>query len=158
MKKEYKMETLFQACAILDRYLQAIGWQTFNRLEMCKLATISVLMAAKLEQPISPSFSRMIGLLSQDEQKNVSKQSLKDLEAQILMKMGFDYNYPGPMQSLERFMRIINYDKNRTIYEMSFQICKFSLNDSKFLEFRPSQIAACSIIISINIYERDCNE
>lgn len=73
MKKEYKTETLFQACAIFDRYLMSIGWQTYPRTEICRLATISMLMAAKLEQPISPSFSRMIALLSDEEQRSVNK-------------------------------------------------------------------------------------
>ena len=38
---------------------------------------------------------------------------------------------------------------------MGHQICKFQLNDSKFLKYRPSMIAACAVIISINIYRRD---
>ena len=48
---------------------------------MIALATISVLMSAKLEQPISPSFSRMISLLTDEEQKLVSKKELIDLES-----------------------------------------------------------------------------
>ena len=73
MKKEYKNETLFIAANILDRYIGMIGLPNFPRKEMLNLATISILMAAKLEQPISPSFRRMINLLPEDEQKNVSK-------------------------------------------------------------------------------------
>lgn len=38
---------------------------------------------------------------------------------------------------------------------MSFQICKFQCNDAQFLKYRPSVIAACAIILAINIYERD---
>jgi len=92
---------------------------------MCRLATISILLAAKLEQPISPSFSRMITLLSDDEKKYVTKKQLIDLEADILVVMGFDYNFPGPIQSMERYLRILNYDKNKTVYDMTYQICKF---------------------------------
>lgn len=114
-----------------------------------------MLMAAKLEQPISPSFTRMIGLLTDEEQMSVTKQGLIELEADILIVMNFDYNFPGPIQSLERYLRILEYDFNKTVYDMSYQICKFQLNDSKFLNYRPSQLAACSIIISVNIYERD---
>ena len=36
------------------------------------LATLSILMAAKLEQPISPNFGKMISLLKENEKKNVS--------------------------------------------------------------------------------------
>ena len=38
---------------------------------------------------------------------------------------------------------------------MSYQICKFQLNDSMFLEYRPSQIAAAAVLISITIFKRD---
>jgi hypothetical protein len=54
-------------------------------------------MSAKIEQPISPSFNRLIGMLTPEEQKYVSKQGLIDLEADILMKLGFDFNFPGPI-------------------------------------------------------------
>lgn len=55
---------------------------------------------------------------------------------------------------MERFLRLLNYDKSsNSIKDMSFQICKFSLNEACFLKYRPSQIAACAVLIAINIYE-----
>lgn len=54
-------------------------------------------MAAKLEQPISPSFTRMISLLTEEEKKSVTKQKLIDLETNILITFGFDFNFPGPL-------------------------------------------------------------
>jgi hypothetical protein len=95
-------------------------------------------MSAKLEQPISPSFTRMINLLTQDEKKTVTKQSLIDLESEILIMLGFDFNFPGPVQTMERYLRILGYDLNRTVYDMAFQICKFQLNEAIFLNYRPS--------------------
>ena len=154
MKKDYKPETLFIAAGILDRYLYMVGAQNFPKAQMVSLATICVLMAAKMEQPISPSFNRLIGMLTAEEQKYVSKQGLIDLEEHVLMMLGFDFNFPGPIQSMDRFIRILSYDKNKTIREMSYQICKFQLNEAKFLNFRPSCIAACSVILSINIYQK----
>lgn len=73
-KKDYKVETLFIATGIFDRYINAVGVQNFQKQQVVNLATISILMAAKLEQPISPSFTRMINLLTEDEKKFVSKQ------------------------------------------------------------------------------------
>lgn len=54
-------------------------------------------MAAKLDQPMSPNFQRMINLLTEDEQKIVTKQSLMNLEAHILVTLGFEFNFPGPI-------------------------------------------------------------
>jgi len=84
LKKEYKPETLFIAAGILDRYIYLVGAQNFPKSQMVSLATICVLMSAKLEQPISPSFTRMINLLTDEEKKYVSKSSLIELESQIL--------------------------------------------------------------------------
>ncbi len=38
---------------------------------------------------------------------------------------------------------------------MTYQLCKYQLNDSRFLNYNPSMIAACASIIAINIYEKD---
>ena len=129
---------MFIAAGILDRYIHMTGPQNFPKSQMVNLATICVLMSAKLEQPISPSFTRMINLLTDDEKRYVSKSSLIELEAQILAKMGFDFNFPGPMQPMERYLRVLNYQKSKTIHDMGFQICKFQLNEASFLNFRPS--------------------
>ena len=137
-KKDYKEETLFIAASIFDRYINIIGVSNFSKSLVVHLATISVLMSAKLEQPISPSFTRMINLLSPEEKKNVTKQALIELEADILIKLGFDFNFPGPIQALERYLRVLGYDLNRSVFDMSFQICKFQLNEAKFLDYRPS--------------------
>jgi hypothetical protein len=55
----------------------------------------------------------MISLLTEDEKKIVTKQVLIDLEAQIIIKLGFDFNFPGPIQFIERYLRILDYDKNK---------------------------------------------
>lgn len=92
---------------------------------MIILSAISMLMAAKLEQPISPSFSRMIALLSKAEQEIVTKASLKEMEKDIIDKLGFDFNFPGPVQTMERFLRLLEYDQNPTIFEFAYELCKF---------------------------------
>ena len=62
----------------------------------------------------------MVNLLSSEEKKTVTKQSLIDLESDILVKLGFDFNFPGPIQSMERYLRILGYDLNRTVFDMGF--------------------------------------
>ena len=48
-QKQYKRETLFIACGIFDRYIAAVGASNFDPKEVITLATISILMSAKLE-------------------------------------------------------------------------------------------------------------
>ena len=85
------------AINIFDRYINAVGLINFQKHHVVSLATISVLMSAKLEQPVSPSFTRMINLLSDEEKSFFNKQFIIDLEAHILVTLGFDFNFPGPI-------------------------------------------------------------
>ena len=52
---------------------------------------------------------------------------------------------------MERYLRILNEDQNSLVYKITFKILRFQLVDSNFLQYRPSQLAACAIIISLNI-------
>jgi hypothetical protein len=65
--KKYKVETLFSACQVFDRYLLAIGYENFPRTEVLTLTIISLLIAAKLEEPIAPSFLKMLSLVPEAE-------------------------------------------------------------------------------------------
>ena len=153
-KKGYKIETLFAAQNIFDRYLNIIGHWTISNKEYLLLATIATLMSAKLEQDISPSFSRMISLLTRQEQKYVSKQALIELEREIITIFGFDFNFPGPIESMERFLRILDYDQNQNVVNLSRNILRHHICLGHFLNYRPSQVAACAVIIAINISEK----
>lgn len=59
---------------IADRYLAYLAsLRTAVAPDLTALATIAVLMSAKLEQPISPSFNRMIALLPADKKQVITK-------------------------------------------------------------------------------------
>lgn len=104
---------------------------------------------------MSPSFNRMQSLLTHEERRHTHKQDLISLEEEILRHFGFDLNFQTPIPSLERFMRILNYDQHDVIFKMAFQILRASLVDGKFLQFEPSKMAACALILSINIFEKN---
>lgn len=61
--KKYKIETLFTAVLIADYYLADLASKNDAAPELVCVATISILLAAKLEEPVSLSFNRMINLL-----------------------------------------------------------------------------------------------
>ena len=65
-KDGYKHETMHLAGNIADRYLAYLARYGKKAPNLSALATIALLMAAKIEQPISPSFNRMINLLPEN--------------------------------------------------------------------------------------------
>ena len=76
--------------------MTAVDYRNFPRSDVFVLCVISLLIAAKLEEAISPSYLKMISLLSEAEQKTIDKEMLVDLELKILTTLEFNFNLPGP--------------------------------------------------------------
>lgn len=79
-EKCYRKETHLLAINIFDRYLAMVHSTTFTREQLPLLVTTSTILAAKLEQPMTPSIRRMIKLLSLKDQEHVDKEGVIELE------------------------------------------------------------------------------
>ena len=73
----------------------------------------------------------------------------------MLVKLGFDLHFPGPVDPMHRFLHLLGYQRNDLMGHMTFQICKFTMNEPVFLNYRPSVIAASAVILCANIHTRD---
>ena len=108
--KEYKEETLHLATSVADRYLASLAKAGKETPNLIHLATISVLLGAKLEQPMSPSFLRMINLLPKEQRETTTKNILTRLEEKIIKELKFEMHYAGPIPFVQRFQRYFNID------------------------------------------------
>ena len=90
--KTYQLETFYKAVSIADRYLASLARR--EKIEeapsVVNLATLSVLVAAKLDQPISPSFTRMLTCLPPNLIPITTKQDLINLETLLVRELDFD--------------------------------------------------------------------
>ena len=125
-EKGYKHETVFRAISVLDRYLARVGHANIPKVKFLRLVIVVLLIGAKLEQTLAPSFSLMIELLDERDREKITIDSLYELEMEVLSTLSYDFEFPGPVPFLERYMRLFDHDKNETIRELSFLICKFS--------------------------------
>jgi len=88
----------------------------------------------------------------------VTKDLLVDLELEIIKLFGCDFNFNCHGIFVERYLRVLGYHQDDMVSKMSFELCKFSLNNEKLLKYKPSEIAACCVILSINIFKKeDCS-
>ena len=66
------------------------------------------------------------------------KDQIVDMETEILSLFAFDFNYIGPVPFIERYLRLLDREKDARLLQISIQLCKFSLSDERFLNYRPS--------------------
>lgn len=80
------------------------------------------------------------------------------MEEQVLRSLGFAVHHVSAIQFLERYFRIYGIDQARKTDKSSIQLqklarqyCRYMQRDSFFLNYRPSQIAASSMLFAINV-------
>lgn len=105
--KKYKIETLFTAVQIADSYLRELALKNELVPELVAIATISILMAAKVEEPVSPSFSRMINLLQPDQKNLVTRQNLILLEMDVIRRLQFEVLKETVVPFVERYIMLL---------------------------------------------------
>ena len=101
--KNYKEETLYLATGLADRYLALLTILQKPSPCLIRLAFCCVLMAAKLEEPIQPSFNRMVRLVASEWNFETSKEEIIEMETQVIKLLDWDLNMVGPIFFLERY-------------------------------------------------------
>ena len=61
--KNYKEETLYLAINLADRFLNSLATNQQPSPCLIRLSYVCILMAAKLEESVQPSFNRMVRLV-----------------------------------------------------------------------------------------------
>ena len=97
----------------------------------------------------------MMKLLNKKESQLCTKEDLIDLEFEMIFLFSCDFTYHNPVHFIDRYLRLLNFNNEVVINMMCIEICKFSLNDEMFLNYKPSQIAACCCLLAINIFKKD---
>ena len=145
----WKQETLFQAISIADRYLK-------HRAQHCKtapcliaLAVTSLMVAAKIEQHFTPSFKIMNQILADKHSLTVSKTLFLKLERKILEATQFSFSYEYPVVFLERYQQLLGVEQGE-LHSLGRRLCLHMLENHKYLSFKPSQIAAASLLCAID--------
>ena len=88
--KKYHIETLFLAVSIADRFLAKLARSKFCAPNLVQLATVSLLMAAKMMEHINPCFDIMISILPDSLRGMVSRAKLIRLESIIVRTLDFN--------------------------------------------------------------------
>lgn len=154
--KEYSIDTFFLAVSLLDRYLANVA--TKERVScLGSLAVTCLLIAVKLEEPVTPSYNNMCKLLAKLKVVKIVKSTICQYEIKVLSALDFSVRYAGSLNFLDRFLRLYGLDKGEEkspqtqIMALSYKLCLMMQRDAKFLVYLPSQLAAASLMVAINL-------
>ncbi|KAI9840056.1 MAG: hypothetical protein M1819_000249 [Sarea resinae] len=138
-------ETLFLAVNIIDRFLSSCCCQ-LDRLQLVGVAAMFI--ASKYEEVLSPHVSNFRHVADD----GFTEEEILQAEKRVLAALNFNLSYPNPMNFLRRISKADNYDiQTRTLGKYLMEI---SLLDNRFMEYRPSHIAAASMYLARLILER----
>jgi Cyclin, C-terminal domain len=93
----------------------------------------------------------MIKLLNEDEREVVTKSIVIKMEERILITLNFNLNFLCPLIFLERFLRLANVEKNEKLVLLAKELCQRAVAKIYFLNYKPSQIAAASYLLAVNL-------
>ena len=112
--KNYRLDTLYLAVNIADRYLSNLSQRGQPSPNLVLLTVTSLMIAAKAKQPFKPLYNLTVKILPDILQLKVSKEAYIALEKDILIQLQFDIDYTSPIFFLERYQRLFGLDKEQT--------------------------------------------
>lgn len=117
------------------------------------LATASLLLAAKIEQSIVPSFSITIGQLPSQLQKHISKKDLINVEFDIVQRLEFSVRAVCPVFMIERQIKLLGLQSKQTlIVPICEQILRMALLKVDLsLGVRKADLALAVLNLALNI-------
>ena len=126
------------------------------------LAVASILLAGKMSNQKKVCYRKVMSLFKKTKGlTHITKEDLYDYETSVLFSLDMDLNCVSPIVFLERFQRIFDVDEelkdehSKLISDLARKICRHTLLDVNFLKYRPSAIAAASIVLAMNLNKSD---
>lgn len=99
----YNEHTLHIAVSLADRFLAHLARTGEKAPLLSHLTVISLLLAAKLNEPLIPAFENMVNMINGWQKDHMTNKDLVRLEERIIKALEFDLHCTTPLHFLERF-------------------------------------------------------
>jgi len=104
----------------------------------------------------------MVRLIKSQYNFDITKEELVQLERQIVRLLDWELVFISPCFFLERFQRIFGVDREKSdsndarVGNLARKMLRCMLLSSTYLHFKPSQVAAAALLLSMNINGSEC--
>ena len=158
----HETEAFFYATNIADRYLAIQAVYKKSAPSLIELGIVSILLAIKLLHHVNPGLNTLVKTVNEWDILQIQRENLLSLERKVLIALDFDLHFESQTCFLDRFEVLIGskvFHVEKSSSETSSRqskaricseyLCSQMLKCGKFLQYRPSQIAAVATIASI---------
>jgi len=139
MKYKLKVETLFLAVNLIDRFLEK---RSITRKKLQLVGVTGMLIAAKFEEIYPPEVRDFVYITD----KAYTKEEILSMEVQMLTVLEFGVNCPTVAHFCERYQRINRC--NEAHRHLLQYVLELTLPDFKMLRYSPSHLAAAATLLS----------
>lgn len=139
MKYKLKMETLFLAVSITDRYLERAH---VRRKQLQLVGVTAILIAAKFEEIYAPEVREFVYITD----RAYTKEEIHDMELQILTRLEFQLCFPTAAHFFERYQRANQCSEVHC--RLIQYILELTLVDIKMIRYPPSHVVAAACMLS----------
>ena len=73
------------------------------------------------------------------------------MERDVIIQLGFDFDLVNPEMFIDRYLRVTDYHTLPLVRQLAIKILTLHYVDERLLKHPLSKIAACSVILAINI-------
>jgi len=139
MKYKLRVETLFLACNLIDRYLSKVQVAR-KRLQL--VGVVAMLVAAKFEETSSPEVSDFVFITD----NAYTKDEVLSEECAMLQALDFRVARVTPIHFLQRLTRAIDCSGKHA--SLARYIIELALLDVHYVRYSPSHVAAAALLLA----------
>ena len=138
--------TLFLTVNIIDRFLEK---HPIPRQKLQLVGLSSMLIAAKIEEIYYPEIMDLVSI----SDCSYGKKEIIDMEAMIVAKLNFDFNYTSPIMFVELYSKIEGFTEKMKIF--CNYIVELALTEYQIIRDSSSLIAAGAIMLANKLYHKN---
>jgi G2/mitotic-specific cyclin-B, other len=141
-------ETLYVTVFLIDRFL---SFKQIKKSQLHILGVTSLLIATKYEEIYPPELKDLLRV----SENKFTRVEVLAMEKDMLHVLQFNITSPSAYRFLERFRRLSTTTANDDqVFFFAQYLQEIALLDASLLKYRPSEIAAASLILSAKNIKR----
>jgi hypothetical protein len=141
LKFRLTTETLYLTVNLIDRFLER---RAVSRNKLQLVGCCAMLIASKYEEIYVPEVNDFVAIAD----RAYTRDNILNMETIMLSALSFNLTVPSAYRFGQRYFKLFG-ENNEMIRDLLFYLMELTLQDYRFLNYLPSQVAASAIYLAL---------